>query len=739
MIQGFFMILLLISVHNQELFNHKEKDSKLTISLPHLQREPVIDGVIEDDEYTEKAIITNFVEFIPVEGAKPPVATEAFGGFDNSFLYLAVRSTDDDMSQLRANLKERDRCFQDDLIVVYLDTFGDKSDAYIFGTNPNGSKIDGLRKDEAGGEDFDYDTNWDVATTINKKYWTAEFKIPFSSLQFSGKSRKKWNVQFIRLRPRENMEQYSWPELSRDESYLFSKGGAFIIETSTALGKKEYSLIPYLTLIQKGEDKLAKGEVNWRLGLSTRATPFSNIKVDAAINPDFAEIEADAPKLDVNTPFAVYYAEKRPLFLEGKSLLDSPLGFFYTREINNPIFALKMSGSLGKNSFVFISAKDENTPWIIPFSDFSATISSTTSSFSNLLKLQRNINTFGISKGGINIVDRKACGGANTAFSGDLQTKLLNNHLSVSYQGAYSMTGEPEDTTLSKGLQGITFSDYTGAFDGEDFNGYAHVIDGDVYTKHLYGGFDVDLVSPTFRSDLGFIQENDLMGGSFYLYPVIYPNTFGINEAGFQISYELKDNFLNEKKKRAYSYSVNLNLLKQTQISLSSANSGRKFLDKYYSNMWDYSIYLETSPNKYLLLTLSYEWGKTINHAEHQYGWNRNGSISFALSPFTFFRMKVSYQRYQLFREMWSNKANDITLFYGKTEYFLSKSFSIRVEGDYNKLSKALEISTLLKYQPSSFTIFYLGMNPSFLYNSIRDYQFEHHQIFLKGQYRFDL
>jgi hypothetical protein len=272
---------------------------------------------------------------------------------------------------------------------------------------------------------------------------------------------------------------------------------------------------------------------------------------------DFAEIEADAPKLDVNTPFAVYYPEKRPIFLEGKSLLESPLDLIYTREINNPSFALKMFGGLGENNFVFLSAKDESTPWIIPFSDFSATISSSTSSFSNLLKIQRNVNKFGISKGGISIVDRRASGGSNTILSGNLQAKLLNNHLSLSYQGAYSKTEEPEDTTLSEELLGITFSDYTGAFDGEDFNGYAHSIDGNIYTKHLYGGLDVDLLSPTFRSDLGFIQENDLIGSSFYLYPVIYPNAFGLNEAGFQISYERKDNFDNEKKKRACSYAVN--------------------------------------------------------------------------------------------------------------------------------------------------------------------------------------
>jgi len=739
MIESLFMILLLINVQNPESFNDKKNDDKLTIFLPRLERKPTVDGVIEDDEYKGKAIITDFTEFAPVEGAKPPVVTEVFGGYDNNYLYLAVKCMDDDMSELRANLRERDRCFQDDLIIIYLDTYGDLSDAYIFGTNPKGSKIDGIRKNEAGEEDYDYDANWNVATKINKKYWIAEFKIPFSSLQFSRKSRKKWNVQFLRLRPRENMEQYTWPALSRDEPYIFSKGGAFIIETSASLGKKEYSLMPYLTLTEKGEDKLAEGELNWKLGLSARATPFSNVKVDAAINPDFAEIEADAPKLDVNTPFAVYYPEKRPLFLEGKSLLESPLDLIYTREINNPSFALKIFGSLEKNKFVFLSARDENTPWIIPFSDFSTTINSSTSSFSNVLKIQRNVNKFGLRKGGISIVGRKASGGSNTVFSGDLQAKLLNKHLSLFYQGAYSKTEEPEDTTLSEGLQGITFSDYTGKFDGEDFNGYAHLINGDIYTKHLYAGFDFELLSPTFRSDLGFIQENDLISGSFYLYPVVYPNAFGLNEARFLISYEVNNNFDNEKKEREYSYAVNLNLLKQTQISLSRTNSGKKFLDKYYSNMGDYSIYLETRPNKYFSLVLSSRWGKVINYAVNQYGWDRNGSISLFLSPLSSIRMEISYQRYQLFREKWSGKVNDITLLHSKIEYFPSKPFSIRAEGNYSKLSKTLDISTLLKYQPSPFTIFYLGMNSSFLYNSIEDYQFEHHQIFLKGQYRFDL
>ena len=97
------------------------------------------------------------------------------------------------------------------------------------------------------------------------------------------------------------------------------------------------------------------------IGVNIKYTITPNITLDAAINPDFAEIEADAPVVTANQRFPIFFQEKRPFFLEGKEIFDSPLSPFYSRTIVDPDVAAKLTGKVGKNSFGFLVASD-NAP-----------------------------------------------------------------------------------------------------------------------------------------------------------------------------------------------------------------------------------------------------------------------------------------------------------------------------------------------------------------------------------------
>jgi hypothetical protein len=97
------------------------------------------------------------------------------------------------------------------------------------------------------------------------------------------------------------------------------------------------------------------------LGLTLKYTISPNVTLDAAINPDFAEIEADAPVVTANQRFPIFFEEKRPFFLEGKEIFDSPLSVFYSRTIIDPDVATKLTGKIGKNSFGILAASD-NAP-----------------------------------------------------------------------------------------------------------------------------------------------------------------------------------------------------------------------------------------------------------------------------------------------------------------------------------------------------------------------------------------
>jgi hypothetical protein len=96
-------------------------------------------------------------------------------------------------------------------------------------------------------------------------------------------------------------------------------------------------------------------------GVNLKYTLSPNVTFDAAINPDYAEIEADAPVVTANQRFPIFFQEKRPFFLEGKEIFESSLQPFYSRTIVDPDFAAKLTGKTGKNTFGFFVASD-NAP-----------------------------------------------------------------------------------------------------------------------------------------------------------------------------------------------------------------------------------------------------------------------------------------------------------------------------------------------------------------------------------------
>jgi hypothetical protein len=100
-----------------------------------------------------------------------------------------------------------------------------------------------------------------------------------------------------------------------------------------------------------------------------------NVTLNATINPDFSQIEADAVQLDVNTQFALFFPETRPFFLEGSDLFRTTrLNLLHTRQVAQPDGALKISGKAGRHAFGLFSARDETTTLILPGSLRSRTL-----------------------------------------------------------------------------------------------------------------------------------------------------------------------------------------------------------------------------------------------------------------------------------------------------------------------------------------------------------------------------
>lgn len=493
----------------------------LTLELKPASTPIVIDGLIED-LWHNASRFDNFVENFPNERQKPKVRTEGFVTHDDKNFYVAFICFEPNMKNLRATLSDRDALYQDDFVGINVDPFGAQVNGFEFFVNPLGIQAD-LTVDVSGNEDDSFDAVWESAAKIYDDRWTVEMKIPFKSLRFPNKPEQDWLIHFWRIYPREQRYLYSWMPRSRDVSNQYSEAGHLRM-TMTETPGKTVELLPYVvgsssrSLVDKDANgingKWGKNQFDQNVGFNLKYGLTSDITLDLAYNPDFSQIEADEGQISVNNTFALFFNEKRPFFLEGRDIfhVDNDLNLLYTRTMNNPLIAGKISGKAGKMSFGYIASYDEDTPFILPFEEKSAVFSSNKNSATNVLRTK-----YEIAKGtyvGFVGSDRRTKGGSNSAGTIDAKIRLDSKY-TLSALAGLSRTEEPSDSILSSDdIRDVSFQtrgrSFDSDFNGENYNGWFTRLTLDRTAKH-WGFFAwYNDLSPGFRSDNGFIRSNNL-------------------------------------------------------------------------------------------------------------------------------------------------------------------------------------------------------------------------------------
>ncbi|MBI1808530.1 MAG: hypothetical protein HYR75_01425, partial [Gemmatimonadetes bacterium] len=302
---------------------------------------PVIDGRDDDAVWRTAAPITAFRQFDPVEDGEPPMATEAKVAYDEKYLYVFVRAFDPHPDSIRSYLSRRDTHTPSDQIKVMIDSYHDRRTGYEFAVNPAGVKRD-YSMDGDANEDDSWDGVWDVATRIDDKGWTAEFRIPLSQMRYAKSPDQVFGFAIWRDIARTNV-RVSWPVYRRTKTGLVSQLGEVTgldqLGAPRRLEVTPYTVAKDLTNIRNdgtfaGRAQKMTGGADIKYGVT------SNLTVDATINPDFGQVEADPSVLNL-TSFEQYYQERRPFFLEGAGIFRYDLdcndgqctGLFYSRRI----------------------------------------------------------------------------------------------------------------------------------------------------------------------------------------------------------------------------------------------------------------------------------------------------------------------------------------------------------------------------------------------------------------------
>jgi hypothetical protein len=323
-----------------------------------------VDGDLSDPGWVGAASIETFYETVFSDNRPPTVKTSAMVTYDEKYFYIGIRCDDPDPSRIRAPFADRDNVIgTDDNIAVFLDTRGDRRSAQEFRVSPRGIQADGVFNDANANEDFSPDFYYDTAARITDTGWQAEIRIPFSSLRYPHTGPHKWGLIIWRNYPREfRYAIYSSP-LPRGSNCLICH--AIALEGLTDLPSSGHLVVaPYVSAQEVARAPalgapLAGGTTDARAGLDVKWTPTADTALDATLNPDFSQVEADVAQIAVNNRFALFFPEKRPFFLEGVDLFDTPIQAVYTRTITSPRWGLRTTGKLGASSYTVLLGEDK--------------------------------------------------------------------------------------------------------------------------------------------------------------------------------------------------------------------------------------------------------------------------------------------------------------------------------------------------------------------------------------------
>jgi hypothetical protein len=343
------------------------------LRIPRLDKPPVIDGKLNDDVWKQAVVLKDFYQINPGDNTAPSMPTEAFMGYDSRFFYLAVHAFDDP-SKVRASVASRDNVFGEDNVRVFLDTFNDQRKAYLLGWNPLGVQQDGIVT-EGGNTDYSVDIVMESKGELTADGWTLEVAIPFKSLRYEAGKDKLWGFHLWRNIDRFNDEIDSWVPMNRDVPGTLTKE-AHLTGLEGISTERTLEVIPSLTLSETGKrvsalpagssspsdpGRIDNKPVKFDLGLTLKYGLTPTVTLDMALNPDFAQVEADQTVVTANQRFPIFFEEKRPFFLEGIDIFQTELQPVHTRAIVDPDIALKLTGKRGRNTFGVLLASD-NAP-----------------------------------------------------------------------------------------------------------------------------------------------------------------------------------------------------------------------------------------------------------------------------------------------------------------------------------------------------------------------------------------
>ncbi|KQY86199.1 MULTISPECIES: carbohydrate binding family 9 domain-containing protein [Roseateles] len=319
---------------------------------------PLIDGRLGDAAWQRAPVYERFAQFLPIDKQPARWRTTVQVLVTDDALVFGIRAWDAEPGRIRAPLARRDQVKADqDYVAVFIDPVGHRRTAQYVRVSPAGALEDGQFSAEEDSEDTAPDFDVEAAAMRLPDGYSIELRWPLAALRFPHAGGAPWRVMVARNIPREDRTlNVSAPALTKDAL-------SFIAELQPLDGLddlveqvRERSFItfrPELTLrtTRDSDEAGTRRARKASLGAEFKWRPRADWVIDATLNPDFSQVELDAPQLAGNTRFALSVPEKRGFFLESADVVgptqpdesgeNRSLAAFYTRAITDPEHGLR--------------------------------------------------------------------------------------------------------------------------------------------------------------------------------------------------------------------------------------------------------------------------------------------------------------------------------------------------------------------------------------------------------------
>ena len=738
-----------------------EKANPPSINL--MKTPPVIDGKLDDEAWKSATVLKDFYQTSPGDNIAPSKPTEVFLGYDSKFLYIAFHAFDDP-AKVRATVAKRDDIFQDDYVGIYLDTYNDQRKAYELFFNPFGIQADGIFA-EGRGEDLSVDIVMESKGQLTEDGYVVEVAIPFKSLRYKSGKDILWGLQVQRGIKRFNDEVDSWVPISRDRSGFLNQSGRIkgFEDLST---ERALEVIPSLTLSETGKrvatlspavldadptrldpGRFVNEPVKVDPGVTVKYGITPTVTLDFALNPDFAQIEADETVVTANQRFPIFFEEKRPFFLEGIDIFRTPLQAVHTRAIIDPDYAAKLTGKVGRNTFGLLVASD-NAP----------------GDFRGDERLEPNNFRFLDKNAYVGILRLKRDVGAESSL-GLIATSYnfiqKHNHLG-GLDGQFRLDPKTVFTfqVLGTTSRRLFFDPEKGRSIHRTGNAFGYYWNYDKSARNLSYNFSGSGRTRDYRADLGFTPRTNTNREDFTLRYTSDPKPTA-KLVSWRIFYNAGTNFDWQGRMQNWNNSTQfrVNFQRQTSINFGYSNGYERLFETEFGRVGTFLgndnersttrhsaiVYGATTPSEkfYADFNISYIWNAfdldfgagpkfpRVSPAalidqdaplDPGPGKEFRANVNFTYQPTSVLRLDLGYTKDRLVRNDTGRVAFDDNIVSLGSTYQFTRFVFARTRIDYDSLNANVRGQFLLGWTPNPGTSFYVGYNDDINHNGFNPF-----------------